>query len=136
MDPYVVLLVDDDDDFRSLLGELLREVGYRVVEASSGVEALALLDEVTPNVMLLDLAMPTMNGWDLFRRLQERAELRKVPIVFLSGLPELAPRGGVMTVSKPLTPASLTALLDALPPAAPNDIPLRRLLSDSLPPSP
>jgi CheY-like chemotaxis protein len=136
MEPRIALLVDDDNDFRSLFSEVLREEGYGVVEASNGVEAMAVLDELTPDVLLIDLVMPTMNGWALFRRLQQRSELRTVPVVFLSAMPQLAPVGGAMTVSKPLTLQNLTALLEALRPArTSSEIPLKSMLHKSPPPS-
>jgi CheY-like chemotaxis protein len=119
MNRPIALLVDDDDDFRSLFGELLREEGYGVREASNGVEAVAALEEGPPDVMIVDLAMPTMSGWALYTTLRRRRDLSGVPVVFLSAVPELAPRGGMMTVAKPLNVTSLTALLEAIRPLVP-----------------
>jgi CheY-like chemotaxis protein len=110
----IVLLVEDDDDFRTLFSEVLREEGFEVVEASNGVEAVAALDSVQPAIIVLDLVMPVMNGWSLFATLRHRPSLRDTPVFFLSGMAELAPAGGALTIAKPLTLQALTQLLDAM----------------------
>ena len=117
MRPPIALLVDDDGDFRALFAEVLQEEGYRVVQAADGVQAVGMLESLVPDVMVIDLLMPVMNGWVLFAALDRRPELRAVPVVFLSAVPERAPRGGSLVVGKPLDLASLTTLLDALRPA-------------------
>jgi CheY-like chemotaxis protein len=114
MQQPIVLLVDDDDDFRSLFGEVLREEGFGVVEAANGVEAIAALENVQPDAMLIDLVMPVMSGWELFDALRRRADVRGTPVVFLSAVPRLAPEGGAMTVAKPLSLEPLTRLIAAL----------------------
>jgi CheY-like chemotaxis protein len=122
----VALLVDDDADFRSLLGEVLRDEGYDVAEAANGLEAVALLESQKPDVMIVDLAMPVMNGWTLFAVLERKSELRSIPVVFLSAMPHMAPGGGSMVVGKPLNVTSLTKLLAALRPrTSSGDIPLK-----------
>ena len=126
MDPPLAFLVDDDNDFRTLFGEVLREEGYQVIEAANGMEAMALLDSHTPDVMLIDLAMPVMNGWALFAALERRPELRSVPVVFLSAMPHMAPGGGSLVIGKPLNVTSLTTLLAALRPNSPSgEVPLK-----------
>ena len=126
MDPPLAFLVDDDTDFRTLFGEVLREEGYQVIEAANGMEAMALLDSHTPDVMLIDLAMPVMNGWALFAALERRPELRSVPVVFLSAMPHMAPGGGSLVIGKPLNVTSLTTLLAALRPGSPSgELPLK-----------
>ena len=126
MEPPLAFLVDDDNDFRTLFGEVLREEGYQVIEAANGMEAMALLDSHTPDVMLIDLAMPVMNGWALFAALERRPELRSVPVVFLSAMPHMAPGGGSLVIGKPLNVTSLTTLLAALRPNSPSgEVPLK-----------
>jgi CheY-like chemotaxis protein len=112
----VVLIVDDDADFRSVLVEVLQEEGCHVVEAANGQEALGVLDAVTPDVILVDLIMPVVNGWSLFAILEQRPELREVPVAFLSAVPQMAPGGGVLVLKKPLDLPSLLTLLDAVRP--------------------
>jgi len=126
LEPPLAFLVDDDNDFRTLFGEVLREEGYQVIEAANGMEAMALLDSHTPDVMLIDLAMPVMNGWALFAALERRPELRSVPVVFLSAMPHMAPGGGSLVIGKPLNVTSLTTLLAALRPNSPSgEVPLK-----------
>jgi CheY-like chemotaxis protein len=114
MHSLTALIVDDDPDFRSALGEVLRDEGYHVMEASDGSEALTMLNSVTPDVILLDLIMPGVDGWSLFAGIEHRRELESVPVVFLSGVPNLAPGGGSLVLKKPLDLPALMKLLDAL----------------------
>jgi CheY-like chemotaxis protein len=116
MQTPIALLVDDDDEFRSLFADVLREEGYEVFEAANGVEALSRLAVVTPDVIVVDLVMPVMNGWALHATLRKRPELHSIPVVFLSALGSMAPPGGAMVVTKPLDLPRLTTLLDALRP--------------------
>lgn len=83
-----VLIVEDDDDTRRLLGEWLEQEGYRVVEARDGREGLAALVGHRPGIVLLDLRMPRMDGLQ-FRRAQRCLHddsLAQVPIVVVSGV--------------------------------------------------
>lgn len=78
----LVLVVDDDDDIRLLVGELLRLTGYEVIAASSGVQALALLEAGTrPDLVLLDVQMPELDGWDTLRGIRAVEEHRDLPVV-------------------------------------------------------
>jgi CheY-like chemotaxis protein len=79
-----VLVVDDDADIRELLVEFLGSEGYDVTSAGDGVEALERARAHRPDVILLDLMMPGMNGWE-FREIQRRdAQLADVPVVVIS----------------------------------------------------
>lgn len=80
-----VLVVDDEPDIVDVLQESLRST-YQVTTAASGAEALALVDTDVPAAVLADVSMPGMSGFDLCRRLRERAETRHVPIVLLTAL--------------------------------------------------
>jgi DNA-binding response OmpR family regulator len=82
--PPVVLVVDDDDDIRALVGFRLRRAGYDAVEAHDGLEALRLWRRVEPDLVLLDVAMPGLDGHAVTRILA--AGERRVPVVFLSAL--------------------------------------------------
>ena len=79
----VVLVIDDDDSVRAVLVETLKGAGYNVVEASDGHQGLAKLDEVKPDVAVVDFLMPGMNGDEVGRRLQR--SLPELPILFVSG---------------------------------------------------
>jgi len=113
----IALIVDDDTDFRTVLGEVLADEGYRIVEAANGDEAMTVLGSLTPDVILIDLLMPVINGWSLFALIEERPELRSTPVVFLSAVAHMAPGGGSLVLKKPLDLPELMKLLDALRPS-------------------
>jgi signal transduction histidine kinase/ActR/RegA family two-component response regulator len=83
-----VLVVDDERAVRALAGEILELLGYRVLEAESGEAALEILEDVRPDVMLFDYAMPGMNGAELARL--ARLRWPDTPIVFASGYADTA----------------------------------------------
>jgi CheY-like chemotaxis protein len=114
MHPQVVLIVDDDADFRGVLADVLRDEGYRILDAANGEEALRVLDAVKPDVIVVDLLMPVLNGWSLFAAIEARTDLRSVPVVFLSAVPQMAPGGGSLVLRKPLDLPNLLSLLDVL----------------------
>jgi CheY-like chemotaxis protein len=78
------LVVDDDSDLRQRLRGLLVKAGWVVEEAADGWEALASLAKQSPGVILLDLVMPGMDGFEFLAELQQREEVRSVPIVILT----------------------------------------------------
>jgi CheY-like chemotaxis protein len=79
-----ILVVDDDDDFREALCEVLAEAGYPVAQAPSGEEALARVAEETPGIILLDLKMPGIDGWGVMERLRADPKAAAIPILILS----------------------------------------------------
>jgi chemosensory pili system protein ChpA (sensor histidine kinase/response regulator) len=79
-----VMVVDDSLTVRRITGRLLEREGYRVVTARDGVEAMELLQELTPQVMLVDIEMPRMDGFDLTRSVRADARLAGIPIVVIS----------------------------------------------------
>ena len=81
--PGSVLVVDDDGDVRALVVELLTRSGYDVTEAPNGREALKLLYEQRPDLVLLDISMPELDGWATLDRIRE---LSDVPVLMLSAL--------------------------------------------------
>lgn len=101
-----VLVVEDDDDLREILADALRVEGYRVETASNGAEALAAIERSPPCLMLLDLMMPVMNGWQVVDQLQ--AGHSEVPFCIMSAAGSNAPTGSVCVLHKPM---NLDALL-------------------------
>jgi two-component system, chemotaxis family, chemotaxis protein CheY len=79
-----VLVVDDDPSIRDVLAEELRYRGYSVITAGNGREALDRLHVMTPDVIVLDLMMPVMDGWTFVERYRDSAGRRSVPIIAVS----------------------------------------------------
>lgn len=80
----VVLLVEDHADSRQMYAEFLR-MQFIVVEAGDGVNALEVMEETRPDVVVTDLALPRMDGFELVRRMKADERLRDVPVIALSG---------------------------------------------------
>lgn len=84
----IVLLVDDEEQNRTLLRDPLQLNGYEVIEADNGIEALQKVEERTPDVILLDLMMPKMDGFEVCRQLKVHQNTAHVPILMLTALSE------------------------------------------------
>ena len=81
----IVLLVDDDRDTRALYGLILETFGFKVVPAANGSQALELVGNKRPDIVVTDLAMPVMDGVELCLRLRALPSTREVPILAVSG---------------------------------------------------
>jgi two-component system, cell cycle response regulator DivK len=81
----MVLVVDDYEDAREMYAEYLQYSGFRVAEAKTGVEALEKAFELLPDLILMDLSLPVMDGWEATRRLKADARTRAIPVVALTG---------------------------------------------------
>ena len=79
-----VLVVDDDSTVRDLMTRLLEKLGYRVVVAAAGEEAMQLARETRPNVITLDVVMPHLSGWDVLERLKADPELASIPVIMVT----------------------------------------------------
>ncbi|MBN1963467.1 MAG: response regulator [Anaerolineae bacterium] len=79
-----ILVVDDDVGMLQLIEIVLRRQRYEVTKAMDGQQALQLLDEMTPDLCILDVMMPNMDGFELCRRLRSREDTRHTPILILS----------------------------------------------------
>ena len=104
--PPVVLIVDDDPDARLLLSQHVEEAGCRVVQASTGVEALRLARELRPALIFLDLRLPKISGFDVLRILQGDDVLRHTPVVIASVVgseSRSALTGAAAVLDKPLS---------------------------------
>lgn len=77
-----LLIVDDEDNLRSMLSAALRHHGFEISTASNGREALAALDEIVPDLIVLDVMMPELDGFEVCRRL--RADNNSTPVLFLT----------------------------------------------------
>lgn len=85
----VILAVDDDLAMRTLIVESLDQAGFTVEEAENGLEALEVFKQVHPDIVLTDVRMPTMNGFDFCLRLREQPGGDDIPIVFITGLDDV-----------------------------------------------
>ena len=85
MTPIVVLLVEDSAAIRALVRRMLVAGGHTVVEAAGGAAALTVCREQQPDVVLLDVEMPEMSGWDVLAAMKADPDLRDIPVVFLTG---------------------------------------------------
>jgi len=112
-----ILVVDDDPVIVRLLEVNFRLEGFEVVTALRGEEALALSQEAPPDIILLDVMMPGMDGYEVCRRLREVPDLAEVPVLFLSARARDDDRtrgmalGVVDYVTKPFDPTELVALV-------------------------
>jgi CheY-like chemotaxis protein len=110
----LVLVVDDDVDSRVLLGDLLDEAGCRAVGAATGVEGLRLARELRPALIVLDLLLPRISGYDVLRILQADEMLRDTPVVIVSAVgteSRSALRGAAAILDKPVDRAQLLDVL-------------------------
>lgn len=80
-----VLLVDDYPDAREMYSEYLQFSGFEVVEAANGIEALQRAVDTAPDIILMDLSLPVMDGWEATRRLKADARTADIPVVALTG---------------------------------------------------
>ena len=115
-----ILLVEDFDDTRLMMRMWLEKRGYRVIEAETGEKAITLAQREAPDLIIMDVMMPGMNGLDATQRIRQYQALRRTPIVAVSayGADEyrrLAIQAGCNEyVSTPFEPNALAALLKSL----------------------
>lgn len=81
-----VLIVDDDPPIRNLVKQVLRRMGHEGREARDGAEALTIIEEALPRLVVLDLMMPRMNGWEVIEALRERQLIEKIPVIVLTAV--------------------------------------------------
>src|SRR5712692_3825603 len=91
--PARILIVEDDGAIRSLLVNVLGEEGYEAAEAGDGVHALEKIRENVPDLILLDLFMPRMDGWQFLERSRAVRGCESVPVIVLSAADHLPPDG-------------------------------------------
>ena len=84
VDQQVILVVEDELIILDSLSDLLRVHGFQVLQAANGLEALAILQDNTPDLILADIMMPEMNGYQLYNRVRQNPEWLWIPFIFLT----------------------------------------------------
>jgi two-component system cell cycle response regulator DivK len=113
----LVLIVDDSDDVRDLYTEAFVHSGLRVTTAIDGDHALLKAASIVPDLVVMDLAMPVLDGWDATRFLKSHPKTRHIPVVVLTGLatPDALKRaheaGANAVLTKPCSPDALIAVV-------------------------
>jgi DNA-binding response OmpR family regulator len=131
-----ILVVDDEEDILLLCRVNLEFEGYRVITASSGVEALARAKEARPGLVLLDVMMPTMDGWHVLESLKADSATANTPVVMLTARVQGEDQmrgwsgGAADYIMKPFSPmALLETIRSVLHPADPEEADRRRARS-------
>jgi len=114
----MILIVEDDRDTQAILEKLLTHYNYPFHITSSSKEALAYCQENTPKLLLVDISLPDMNGFELTKELRKIDKMKKCPIVVMSvNVAELFKEKGIESgatdyLEKPLTPSTLKSLAE------------------------
>ena len=112
-----ILVVDDNEDNRQILNDLLSGAGYEVIEAAAGDEAVRLAGEHVPDLILMDIQLPGMNGLEATRHIKAEARLAHIPVIAvtsfaLTGDDAKARAAGCDNyVSKPFSPRAVLAMV-------------------------
>lgn len=115
----LVLIVDDNSGNLQVLGNILSEKGYKIAIAESGGEALNFVSKKHPDLILLDILMPEMDGLEVCRRLKGSVETKNIPIIFISVLDNTEDKvrgfdlGGVDYITKPFEEKEVLARIQA-----------------------
>jgi len=118
--PPLVLVVDDAADARVLYGEYLEYLGFRVETAENGAQAIQSAKREWPAIIIMDLAMPEVDGWQAIKRLKSDPLTADIPIVALSAYafgdePQRAREAGAdLCLSKPCLPSQLARVIRAM----------------------
>jgi DNA-binding response OmpR family regulator len=105
-----ILIVEDDPGLRRMYRTALSFAGFTVQEAGDGVQALRSIDEAAPDLIVLDLMLPTVGGFEVQADVAARARTRHIPIVVVTGATSVPPTLDVACVlRKPITPDDLVA---------------------------
>lgn len=130
----LVLIVEDERDLRVLYAEHLSLCGFEVVQAANGAEAITTTSSLSPDVVLMDLSLPVVDGWEATRFLKNDERTAHIPVVALTAhhgageLQKATHAGCDWFVPKPCPPDALVAeirrVLSTLPPPAATEPPL------------
>jgi CheY-like chemotaxis protein len=114
-----VLIVEDHPDTRAVIRELLETSGYVPTEAADGTEGLAQAERMHPEVILLDVRMPGLDGYEVCRRLKQNPATAAIPVIFITAAQDLTlnrlayEAGGDACITKPFRTEALVATIEA-----------------------
>ena len=110
-------MVDDDPDILEALSEILESEGFAIQQARNGQEALESLEKVSPNLILLDLMMPVMDGWEFAEKMRRRVDWSQIPVIVLSADRNIGGRarelGALGYLAKPFELSALLSLVQS-----------------------
>ncbi len=114
-DTYKILIVDDVENNRFILRDIIQEMGYMPILAANGIQALKVLEKISPHLILLDIAMPEMDGYEFCQIVKKDPEKREIPVIFISAFDDPADivkgftMGGEDYITKPFIPEVVKA---------------------------
>ncbi len=114
----LVLIVDDSPDTLGMLNESLEKTNMTTLVALEGQQAIHIAEKMTPDVILLDAIMPSMDGFETCKRIKSNANLKNIPVIFMTGLSDTKSiiqgfeAGGVDYLTKPINPDELIARIN------------------------
>jgi DNA-binding response OmpR family regulator len=115
--PTKILITEDEHELRQILKESMEKAGYEVVTASNGREAVECVNVEAPDVVLMDVMMPEMNGFEALRKIKENPATAHIPVVMLTGLDDDAnttkgwKMGTSLYLKKPFVPGQLISYI-------------------------
>jgi DNA-binding response OmpR family regulator len=114
-----VVCIEDEPDMIELLRLLLARRGFEVIGARGGKEGLATVENVHPALILLDIMMPEMDGWEVYRRLKANESTKEIPVIVVSARAQAAERVAALQdagvddyITKPFGPVQLLASIE------------------------
>jgi two-component system, OmpR family, response regulator MprA len=109
---HSILVVDDDPLFRELYKTSLRFEGYDVTTASDGVDALRVIEQYAPSLVILDVNMPCLDGWGVLRELAAHDDTKAIPVIVVTASDVTAATAQAAAIlSKPVAPDELLPLI-------------------------
>jgi signal transduction histidine kinase/DNA-binding response OmpR family regulator/flagellar biosynthesis chaperone FliJ len=130
-----VLVIDDDPGVRNLLQKYLDKLGYQIAAAESGEEGLRLARKLLPDVIILDVMMPKMDGWEVLSHLRADPDLADIPVIILSIIEDKSmgySLGATDYLIKPITREQLSAVLQKYHYTEDSTVPLIMLVDDDV----
>ena len=116
----MVLIVDDDAEVRAVIRECLEREGFQTVEGANAQQGIDKINQRIPELMMLDVSMPGIDGWEMLRRVREKLDVDELPVIVFSGklaeeeLGAAPNRGAQGYLRKPFDPLKLVAQAKAL----------------------